>query len=439
MKFIRKIREKVSSMGSYSKNISVLITGTAIGQILPALVQIYLPKLYTREQIGEWGLVNMVCSILLVVTTFLYEQAIMLPENDDDAFSLSVGATIISAFMSLVWLIVLLIRPVRNFFGTLFNANEFTSVLPWVSLFVFFSAGYQITNYWVNRKGMYKQLSGNRVIKALSISGISLGMGFPPLNTMFNGVVIGRIAGEGISWLGLLLRVWRKELDRFKRFSFKNSLKQLKRYIKFPTLIVPARFINVCAQYVPTMLLTTYYGIATQGDYTTTYTVLALPISLIARAIGDVFRESASNIYNKQGECKELYLKTFKKLAVFAAVPFLLIAIFGPMVFDTFYGEKWVLAGEFTRILAPAFYVMFVVTPFTFMFMIAERQEFELYWQIGFIILTSGGFLAGYHLFGSPQAALIGYTAGHAIMHIINGIFSYKLACGKYRTKSVRV
>lgn len=128
MKFIRKIREKVSSMGSYSKNISVLITGTAIGQILPALVQIYLPKLYTREQIGEWGLVNMVCSILLVVTTFLYEQAIMLPENDDDAFSLSVGATIISAFMSFVWLIVLLIRPVRNFFGTLFKASEFTSV-----------------------------------------------------------------------------------------------------------------------------------------------------------------------------------------------------------------------------------------------------------------------------------------------------------------------
>lgn len=435
MKLTEKIKAKISGMGTYGKNISVLITGTAIGQIVPAIVQLLLPKFYSSEQIGEWGLINMACSILLVLTTFLYEQAIMLPVDDDDAFALSIGATVLSAFMSLVWLVILLFRPIREFLGELFKAKEFASVLPWVSLFVFFSAGYQITNYWVNRKGMYKQLSSNRVIKALSTSGINLGLA--PLSHKCNGVIIGRIAGEGISWLGLLLRVWRKELDRFKHLSVKRVCAQFKRYIKFPVLIVPAKFINVCAQYVPTMLLTSFYGLAVQGDYTTTYTVMALPISLIARAIGDVFRENASVQYNEKGECKELYLKTFKKLALWSAIPFLLIAILGPWVFNTFYGDKWALAGSFTRILVPAFYTMFVVTPFSFMFMIAERQEFELFWQAGFIIMTAGGFLLGYNLFHTPQAAIIGYTAGHTIMHIINGIFSYKLACGKFYAKHI--
>lgn len=420
---------------SYGKKIATLLTGTAIGQVIPLLAQLLIARMYTKVQFGEANLINSVFTILLVLTTCMYEQAIMLPEDDDDAFDIVIGSTVLSFVMSTIWLIIFCIAPVRVFVADIFDKASFANVLPWVSLYVFFGAGYQITNYWVNRKGMYKQLSSNRVIKAVSTSGINLAFGVKPFNRMFNGILVGRIAGEGVSWFGLMLRIWRKELHRFKKTSPAKVLAQMKRYRKFPMMIVPARLINAIAQQIPVFLLTFFFSYAVQGSYSMTYSVLAVPISLISRAVGDVFRERASEIYAKTGQCKDLLIKTAKPLLIYSCVPFALLMIFANQIVPFIFGSEWVEAGRYVQIMVPAFFVMFVVTPFSFMFMIAERQEFELLWQLGFIALTVSGFLIGYFVGGTPESAIAGFTSGHVIAHLVNGIVSYNLACGKLAVK----
>ncbi|MDR1565247.1 MAG: oligosaccharide flippase family protein [Oscillospiraceae bacterium] len=422
----------------YAKNITKLVSATAIGQAVPGVVGLIISRMYTPAQFGEFGALNAIFSVFLVLTTCMYEQAIMLPEDDNDAFALTIGATVLSAATSLLWFILLIIRPIRLFVAGVFGEKEFAHTLNWLALYLFFGAGYQIANYWVNRKGMYNQLSANRVIKALSISGINLGFGFKPLNKMFNGVIIGRIAGEAISWIGLVLRVWKKELYRFKSITPSLVLTQLKRYRKFPIMIVPARLINAIAQQTPVLLLSTLFSLTVQGGFSYTYTLLGIPVSLISRAAGDVFRENASILYAKGQSCRELMLKTLKPLALYSAPVFALLMIFSPKLIPLLLGPDWTLAGEFVQILTPAFFMMFIVTPFSFMFMIAERQEFELCWQAAFVVMNICGFMLGYYVTGhSAKGALIGFTISHTLMHVIDGVISYFLACGKWRRRKV--
>ena len=175
------------------------------------------------------------------------------------------------------------------------------------------------------------------------------------------------------------------------------------------------------------MLLGALFNSATAGFYTLTQRVMGAPMSLVAGALGDVFRQEASYAYAHHGQCKEIYQKTFKRLLLISLVPFSVFFFVAPPIFSLVFGADWRIAGEYAQILMPMFFLRFITSPLSSMFIIAERQRLDLIWQIFLLSLVVASFMLGKFLLSATDALKF-FSAAYSIGYSINGVMTYNFA-----------
>ena len=98
------------------KNISILVSGTTIAQLIPIILQPLLRRYFSPEEFGAYAVYLSLIGILIVVASMKYELAIILPEKDKAATNILALAVLINlAFSSILLLIIVLFRsPVSN-------------------------------------------------------------------------------------------------------------------------------------------------------------------------------------------------------------------------------------------------------------------------------------------------------------------------------------
>ncbi len=151
---------------------------------------------------------------------------------------------------------------------------------------------------------------------------------------------------------------------------------------------MPSVLVNVVANQLPLLALGKFFGLGVVGFYSLMYKVLMMPISLLSSTVLDVFKQRATEDYNKYGNCKDIYVKTFKSLVMLGIVPFTILGIFAPEIFAFVFGEDWRVAGEFAQIMTPMFFLNFIVNPLSYTFFIAQKQKLNLIGQFILLILT---------------------------------------------------
>jgi len=104
-----------------------------------------------------------------------------------------------------------------------------------------------------------------------------------------------------------------------------------KEYNEFPKFAMITHSTEALSTNVPNLLLSKFFGTEYTGYYSLTTRTVNLPLSLIGRAVGDVFLSTASKLYREHGECKELYRKTFKILALIPIIPFIILIFLAMM------------------------------------------------------------------------------------------------------------
>jgi O-antigen/teichoic acid export membrane protein len=91
------------------------------------------------------------------------------------------------------------------------------------------------------------------------------------------------------------------------------------------------------------------------------------PMSLVTTAFSQVFSQ---RVITRENE-GQLILPDVKRLLVkmfqFSFLPFGIVAIFAPQIFDFVFGPEWETAGIYTRILIPWLYLVFLSAPFSFL------------------------------------------------------------------------
>ena len=103
-----------------------------------------------------------------------------------------------------------------------------------------------------------------------------------------------------------------------------------------------------------------------------------------------------------------------------------------PWLFPFVFGQKWKMAGEYAQILTPMFFLKFITSPLSSMYIIAQKQRLELIGQIFLFSSVLVSFAAGYY-FSSPVIALIVYASAYSCMYAVDGLISYYLALGNLR------
>jgi O-antigen/teichoic acid export membrane protein len=411
--------------GSFARNVVTLMTGTTLAQALPVAISPILTRLYTPSEFGVFAIYLACVSILAILATGRYELAIMVPKKDKDAAALVVLAFIIGLIISACIFCVVYFFNERV--AGLLSFGGHSELLYWVPVSVMLTAGYQSLNYWCNRKGYYRQMSSARVAQGVSMSGVHIAAGYAKQGLF--GLVAGAVTGHVVVFFSMLFTTIKKDRGNFDNLSKAYVYSVARRYVDFPKYLVVAHSLNVASFQLPVMLLGSIFGSGIAGFFMLTQRVIGAPMSIVAGAIGDVFRQEASQAYAATGRCNDIYIKTFRRLFFIAVLPFAVFFVVAPDFFSLVFGREWEVSGHYSRILMPMFFMQFITSPLSSMYMIAQRQRIDLAWQFSLFSLTLISFFFGY-IFYDSRLGLCLFSASYTTMYAINGLISYRLSFG---------
>ncbi|NJM67058.1 MAG: oligosaccharide flippase family protein [Acaryochloris sp. RU_4_1] len=430
MNILLKCSQKIIQT-SFLRNVFTLITGTALSQFIPILLSPVLTRVYSPQAFGSLALYMSVSTILAILATGRYEQAIILPDDDNDSLNivaLCIGIATIFSFSILLglfvfWQQIFLLAKHWNF-------DIFLKLLP---ITVLLLAIYQSLYYWFNRSKLYRAITLNRVFLATAVVIFQLALYKFPDAGLVVGYVLGQIIGVGYSIFQIFTDLRSKTIPI--KISFISIKKQAERYIKFPRFLLIGHMMNAISGNMPIILFQGFYGSSFSGFYSLTFRVITLPMSLIGNAISDVFREVASRQYIAEGQCQKLFLKTFKSLLLMAIVPFAIFFLVSPNLFTLFFGAEWSKAGTYARLLSPMLFCQFITIPLCSMFIIAEKQELDLVWQVARMILSIGSIWIGYVLYRSDNTSVLLFSLSFCVLYLVSGVMSYSFSCPNSRVK----
>ncbi|MBC2382860.1 oligosaccharide flippase family protein [Pseudomonas sp. WS 5106] len=411
--------------GAFARNVLTLMTGTTLAQAIPIAVSPILTRLYSPSEFGVFAVYLAIVSVLAILATGRYELAIMVPKKDRDAAALVIVAFSLSVLVSLAILVVILIFNEQ--IARILKIVEYRRWLYWIPLSVVLTAGYQSLNYWSNRRGYYRRMSSTRMAQSAGMSAVHVGAGYAGRGML--GLIVGAVVGQLVAFCLLLWSVRGIDQSSFKKLSGAKLLSVSRRYIDFPKFLVIAHSLNIASFQSPVMLLGSIFGAGAAGYFMLTQRVIGAPMSIVAGAIGDVFRQQASEAYSRTGSCREIYKKTFFRLLSVAVIPFCMFFFVAPGFFALVFGEAWRASGEYAQILIPMFFVQFITSPLSSMFMIAQRQKIDLLWQISLFASVLIVFGVGY-FFDSLILGLYLFSAAYTCMYAVNGFVSFKLSGG---------
>jgi len=399
------------------------MTGTTAAQAIPILISPILTRLYKPEEFGSFALYMAIASVLSVVVSGRYELAVILPENDEEAINVVALSIILSFIISgTIFIAILLFRKIMP---RMVGNEEAVSMIYFIPLTILLTGIFNTFYYWSTRKLQYKRLVISKVSQTASTGLVNIAMGLKRFGS--SGLIFGYIFGQFITTGFLGSQMWKTERKAVQFISKNNIVKQLYRYKKFPLYSIPADFINVMSNQLPIYILNLYFGGVIVGFYALTQRVLAAPISLISASVLDVFRQRASSDYAIHGNCRSIFLKTLAGLTAISVLPFGAFFFTAPTLFSWIFGENWLVAGEYARIMSVMFFFRFISSPLSFVIYIAEKQQYDLIWQFTLLVSTAASMYAGVY-YNDVKVSLICFSWAYSILYVVYLGISYRFS-----------
>lgn len=405
-------------------DIFTLASGTIVAQVLPLAVMPLLTRIYTPDDFGILGYYVAATLIASLIITGRYELALTLPKQKRKTADLCLFS---------IKLVILNALLLFAFVGGLdYFIDDWKGIDSWIYLMplsAFCLAVYQILSFWFISQQEFLTLSKAKITQsgATVVSQLLIGL----LITGSLGLVFGHTVGVFISAMLLAVILFKENKTLFSDSNFKRQLVMAKRYARFPKFLIISHSLNAFALHgvfiMANLFLTSKYA----GFFVLAYKMLTVPVSMIASAVGDVFRQKASEDYANKGECSEIYRWTFKKLLLISTAPSIVLFFAAPFFFRVAFGESWSEAGELAQILIPMAWMMFLCAPLSSLFMIAEKQHYDLIFQMFFTVASVTPFII-YQLLEIEVLTLFAiYSGTMSLAYASNLIVSYKLARGR--------
>jgi O-antigen/teichoic acid export membrane protein len=382
----------------------------------------FITRLYSPAELGGLGVIIAIGGILAVVATGRYDMGILLPRKDRHAANLAWISVALSSVTALISLGLMFFAGSQ--LALSLDAPTIRPFLYIVPLLIFLGGSYQALNQWVIRKGQYKRVAINRVSETSlgAATNLFMGLAGAGLGGLVTGTIVGRVAATG----GMFRAAKKSGILRF-RPRWREVRYLIARYSNLPRVSVPASLINAIAQHSPIILVGILFGPVSTGMYALTTKVLNKPTALISNSVSSVFKREAAKAYNLTGNCRSIYVKTFVVLLAISFLPFVTIIIAAPPLFAWIFGEGWSEAGTYAQILAILVWLKFIGMPLCYMFYLAERLRADLMYQVGFMTITLGSFIAGFEYFGEIGSTLMLFVVSYSLLYLVRIVHSYFL------------
>lgn len=399
----------------WHRPVMTLVTGTGVGLGLSYLARPVLTRLYTPEEFGLLGFFVAVSALLSTVSTGRYEDALLAPEDKREAVNVLALSGVLSLATALCSILLLLWRR------DLAQALGEPAMAPFLGLVapsVLALSWSRLAETWLTRSSRFSPVSRARVAQSGVAAPLQIAMGWTRNGPA--GLIYGLLAGQLAAAFYLFVRIVRLDSALFGAISRERLLAAARRYRRFPQFSLPAALLNTSALHLPALLLFGFYDAGVVGFYAQAYGLLAAPIGLVGSSVTQVFfvRAAESHRSGRLGSDTEVVITRLARLGFF---PLLSLCLVGPDVFDTVLGTAFREAGEYSRVLAPWVFILFVSSPLTRLYDVLERQRsFFAYNMISFTarlvaLLFAGTFLDARQAIALYAAVGASLSGGQAI------------------------
>ena len=376
-----RARRQIRRTGPFLKPVLTLVGGTAAAQALVFAARPVLTRLFSPEAFGVLTVFVTLVGLAPTFATGRYDDAVLLPEKDDDAAALLSLALGLAALTALALLLALPLREAAaRAMGEPAAATAFLLLPPAVAL----CAGGLALETWHTRFGRFGLLSGARLAQSAAVLTVQLGAGALAALGLWQagGVALAAGAALGFAVLFSVLGVAAVRQGRgIEGFGWADVRRLAVRYGRFPRFTAPAALLNTLGSRAPVLLLAAFFGSGAVGQFGVAFGSLALPLGVLTGAVGQVYgRDGAEAV--RAGRLGPLALRVTRGLLAVVAYPALAVAATGPVLFAFVFGEAWAEAGRYAQAVAAWAALAAVAVPLTRTFDLAERQRADLAFSV---------------------------------------------------------
>jgi len=383
----------------FARDAATLTVGTASAQAVTVLSSPILSRLYTPSQFGLLMLFLAVISITATAVTLRYETTILLPKEDEEEsralvyLAFGLASMIGGVLAAISWLLPDSIRGLLGLAG----------LKQWMTVAVIASIGTAVITVvvgWFNRRKEYKKIAATRVMQstAAALAGIILGIA-----GCANGLLYAQLIAVSAALFFIMLSAYK---DMRPRLSFSAITAVAVKHYRAPAFLLPTALLDVFTMQLPVILITAWFTSEAAGQFSMAWRILALPMSLIGGAIGQVFFQRFSQAWPDVIAAKKLLFGTWKVLAIVGLLPTITIMLFGEQLFGWIFGEPWRQAGRMAVIIAPMIFLMLISSPTSSTFIVLNLQKYSFLFGAAFLFYRIASIYTG-SFFNSLPVGLV--------------------------------
>ncbi len=364
------------------QNASILVSGTILAQAIPILLQPFLRRYFSPHDFGVYSVYSSLIGILLVISSFRYEQAIVLPKRNRDASVLVTSSILFSLVFSFLLFIAIILF--RKGIGEALNLDDSDGfILYLIPIGVFLLSVFQVFNFWLIRQKGFMKISVNKLVRRIVEGG---SQSAAALTHYPMGLVLGDVAGQVGNAVTSAYQSVRCGYSP-RHFSIVRSKYLLDSYSDFPRYSLIPALCSTIGFLLPVVLINRYYLPEQAGFFDLAKLIISVPMALVATSISSVVLQKVSESYRLGksfvGELKPLIAFVF----IASVVEVLLIVFAGKGIFRVFFGKVWETSGIISKWLVWPFALNFITSSFTSIFVALNRIRWQSLWQVAYFLL----------------------------------------------------
>lgn len=410
----------------FVKNFLTLVGGNFSAQLITITLMPVITRIYSPAEFGLFALFMAINNSICNVGSLTYERAILLTESEEDTFLVILLSFLILTGVCIILFIIIFLF--NSELALLFKNNDIGFWLYFIPLAIFLYGLNRIATLYRLKYKYFKLMSVSKVVKALSSSALKIVLGLSA--TAYGGwLILSQLISDIFCFLTLLKRPSSQSIRSFlAKTSWEGMNRVALKFKKFPIYLSWAALLNFFSKNSVVFVLSIIFTPAIVGYYSLCNRALGQPLGLISDSIQNVYyQKTASQKISGQFILPQL-VKLVLILSVSAILPTIILIMFGNHIFVFLFGEEWLIAGQYVRVVSPWFFFLFVGTPTKIIFDICQKQEFRLILNIIVAFSRVGSLFLGSFLFADALKVIAFFIVINSLLELLELFIVFYIA-----------
>lgn len=418
-KYFQKISHK-----DFLKNMSFLMGGTAVANIIVMLSAPILTHLFTPENFGVLAIMTSMIHIGCKITTLSYENAIVICSDSKKSFQVYFFCLFLCLVVVLFMYVVLLLFKVQ--IVEIFKIPELNDWILLLPIIIFLKTIIVVTEYLLIKFKLFGFISKRVILDSAVSNIIKIALG-AIVGAWTGNLILGLVSGLIIAGASVYQKAMKlsKSHMNISDLTFRKLIDCAKEFKKFPLYNNWAVILNTVSENMGVLFFSALFTPAIVGFYSLGNRVVRFPMQYIATAFQKVYFQKVSQEFKEGKNLKENFLKSLKAFSLLLLPVYVILLIFGKKIFLIVFGENWADAGLYIQILAPGLFFVGINKPSNVIYNVLQILEVKLVYTIIFTISRALAIIIGYLMYSNILACLVFYSFTLCIFNIFYISFSY--------------